>query len=333
MTSRIFTPPTLDEAGAFDFIAQLERSTGSLIVDFSDTQFALPLGALMLASAYRRFVTTQDAVLKAEGINLDLPAHSYLGHMGFFKSMGIPVGKRPGESPGSSTYIPITVLDIADLEGAHRSKLLETYDEPPIGSLVDVEAMKLAKLVTQDLRPKINRPMGYCFREIIRNVFEHSGEKRCAIYAQRWANGFIEVAIVDRGKGIRNSLEGKQRVENDRDALMTAMTAGVSGSAKTPDGQWGNSGFGLFVLSELGKALGSFSLCSGNTSALASEGAVVFAKHHASFWGTAVGLKIRQLSPNQFRQLVDDIVGRGEEIVRGRGENVRASKSTRIDDF
>src|ERR1044072_7165103 len=103
MTSHIFTPTTLDEAGAFAFLAQLEEATIPVVVDFSQTQFALPLGALMLLSAYRSF-KERDPNLKAVGINLDKSAHGYLGHMGFFKSIGVPIGKRPGEAMGSSTY-------------------------------------------------------------------------------------------------------------------------------------------------------------------------------------------------------------------------------------
>jgi len=332
MATRIFTPPTLDEGGAFNFIDQVGKARDSVIVDFSQTRFALPLGALMFVSAYRRFRTQDQLEMRMEGINFDVAAHGYLGHMGFFKAMGAPFGKRPGESPGSETYVPITILDMSDLETAHKSKLLDQYDEPPIGSLVDAESMNLAKLVTQDLRPNINRPIAYCFREIIRNVFEHSGERKCAFYAQRWNNGFIEVAIADRGKGIHESLRSKHQVDSHRDALMTAMLPGVSTGTDSAEGQWANSGFGLFVLSELGKNLGSFSLCSGNTSARAADGSVSYVEYSASFCGTAVGLKIKQLSPTRFRRLLDEIIIRGEEVVEGRGERTRASKSTRIDD-
>jgi|SRR5689334_11911074 len=331
MTAQVFTPPTLDEAGAFYFIQQMDRARDSVIVDFSQTKFAYPLGALMLASAYRRFKTANNLTIKSQGIDLDIPAHGYLGHMGFFKAIGLPYGKRPGESMGSETYVPLTVLDINDLEIAHKSKLLEKYSEPPIGSLVDAESMNLAKLVTQDLRPRINRPIAYCFREIIRNVFEHSGERKCAFYAQRWNTGFIEVAIADRGKGIHESLQSKHHVASHRHALMTAMLPGVSAGDSSPEGQWANSGFGLFVLSEVGKRLGSFSLCSGNTSARASDGSISYVEYSSSFCGTAVGLKIKQLSPTKFRQLLDNIIKRGEEMVRDRGELTRASKSTRID--
>jgi hypothetical protein len=330
MATRILTPTTLNETGALEFLAELESTSGSVVLDFSQTQFALPLGALLMASSYRTFVANRKVTVTALGIDLERPAHGYLGHMGFFKSLGFPIGKRPGEAAGSSSYIPITVLDLHDLETAHRSRLLETYDEPPIGSLVEVESMKLAKLITQDLRPKINRPIAYCFREVIRNVFEHSGENRCAIYAQRWSDGFIEVAIVDRGKGIRGSLQQKYSLESDRHALATAIDPGISRTEISAGPEWSNSGFGLFVLSELGKELGRFSLCSGNTSAIATSGVLSFDVHNASYVGTAVGLKIRQLSPNKFREFVDDIVTRGEEAIRGRGETVKASKSSRI---
>jgi len=203
-------------------------------------------------------------------------------------------------------------------------------DDPPVASLVEAESMNLAKLVTQDSRPRINRPIAYCFREIIRNVFEHAGVDRCGVYAQRWNNGLIEVAIVDRGKGIRGSLEERYELQSDRDALSKAIVPGVSAASVTDGGDWSNSGFGLFVLSELGKELGSFTLCSGKTSVKFSDGKLVCEEYPASFNGTAVGLKIRQLNANQFEALIDEIVNRGEAQVRDGGEAGRASKSTRM---
>ncbi len=330
MENRLFIPKTLDERGAFDFIRELSEAKESIVLDFSRTQYAYPLGSLILAAEYRTFVSTCKIVVRAEGIDLYRAAHGYLAHMGFFKSLGIAIGKRPGEAAGTSNYVPITVLSLADLEITHRSKLLAQTHNPSVGSLVEVESMKLSRLVTQDPRPRINRPIAYCFREIIRNVFEHAAVDRCAVYAQRWNNGLIEVAIVDRGKGIRGSLEARYHPENDLEALRSAIVPGVSAASLTDGGEWANSGFGLYVLSELGKELGTFTLCSGETAVKTFDRKLTHEDYPASFSGTAVAIKIRQLSANKFKFLIDEIVNRGEALVRARGEVVRASKSTRI---
>jgi len=331
METRLFTPTVLNERGAFDFIASLPDHEGkSLVLDFSQTQYAYPLGSLILAAEYRTFVNTRKIAVRVEGIDLYQAAHGYLAHMGFFKSLGIPIGKRPGQAEGTSTYVPITVLTLGDLEKTYKAKLLAQNDDPPIGSIVEGESMRLSKLITQDLRPRINRPIAYCFREVIRNVFEHAAVDRCAVYGQRWSNGFIEVAIVDRGRGIRESLQTRYKPENDLDALSIAITPGVSAAAVAGDGEWANSGFGLFVLSELGKELGAFTLCSGQNTLMTSNGTITNKTHPASFNGTAVAIKIRQLNSNKFKALIDAIVDRGEASVRARGEVVRASKSSRL---
>jgi hypothetical protein len=52
----------------------------------------------------------------------------------------------------------------------------------------------------------------------------------------------------------------------------------------------------------------------------------------ASFTGTAVGLKIRQLAPKEFSNLIQKIADEGEAEALGRGESVRASMSSRMSD-
>lgn len=329
MEPRLFTPKIINESGAFEFIEGLAAQEQQFVLDFSKTQFAYPLGSLIFAAEFRTFVETRRIPFRTEGIDPLHPAHGYLAHMGFFKSLGIPIGKRPGQAEGASTYVPITVLALGDLEKTYKEKLAQN-DDPPIGSVVEGESMRLSKLITQDLRPRINRPIAYCFREVIRNVFEHAAVDRCAVYGQRWNNGFIEVAIVDRGRGIRESLEARYKPQNDLDALRKAITPGVSAAAVTGDGEWANSGFGLYVLSELGKELGAFTLCSGQNSLMVSNGAITDTTHSASFSGTAVAIKIRQLNADKFKTLIDDIVNLGEASVRARGESIRASKSSRL---
>lgn len=333
MEARVYSPEVLDESGAFRFMADLSKQgeAESIVLDFSRTRFAYPLGSLMLVAAFRTFVTTRKRLFRAEGIDIaGCAAHGYLGYMGFFKSLGVDAGKRPGEAAKGATYVPITILTLHDLEQNRRSMMTPTGDLPHLGDAIEKESMRLAALVTQDKRPRINRPIAYCFREIIRNVFEHAEIDTCAVYAQKWTNGFIETAIVDRGIGIHASLLPRLKLASDAEALRAAITPGVSSKRGKDHGVWSNSGFGLYILSELGKQLGIFTLCSGITGLRAEGGHLSEEDHIASFTGTAVGLKIRQLASSEFSKLIQKIADEGEAQALGRGESVRASKSSRM---
>jgi hypothetical protein len=285
----------------------------------------------MLMAACRTFVTTSKKLIRSDGIDIGgCDAHGYLAHMGFFRSIGFDKGKRPGEAAKGATYVPITILTLHDLEQNRRSMMTPTGDLPHLGDAIERESMRLAALVTQDKRPRINRPIAYCFREIIRNVFEHAEIDTCAVYAQKWANGVIEVAIVDRGIGIHASLLPKLELASDADALRAAITPGVSSKRGKDESAWTNSGFGLYILSELGKQLGVFKLCSGITELRAEDGNLREEDHIASFTGTAVGLKIRQLATTEFSKLIKKIADEGEAQALVRGEPVKASKSSRM---
>ena len=78
--------------------------------------------------------------------------------------------------------------------------------------------------------------------------------------AQRLADE-VEIAILDEGIGIRASLEKRFSVPSAGEALRMAVSPGVScvrGANSDPDVE--NAGFGLFVLSKLGRDTGEFRL-------------------------------------------------------------------------
>jgi hypothetical protein len=119
MEARVYCPEVLDESGAFRFMADLSKQGEAdiIVLDFSRTRFAYPLGSLMLVAACRTFVTTRKKSIRADGIDIaGCAAHGYLAHMGFFKSLGVDKGKRPGEAAKGATYVPITILTLHDLE-------------------------------------------------------------------------------------------------------------------------------------------------------------------------------------------------------------------------
>ncbi len=109
-----------------------------------------------------------------------------------------------------------------------------------LGSVIHEECERLAKMLTRSAQMKVNAPLAYCLREVIRNVFEHAETDRCAFCAQRWPDGTVELAVIDQGRGIRHSLEKKMQLESDEEALSAAMRPGVSSKlSNDPNDPWG----------------------------------------------------------------------------------------------
>jgi hypothetical protein len=111
------------------------------------------------------------------------------------------VGKVPGAVDGNGAWLPVTTLTRAQLD----CRMTETMK--PLGRVIHEECERLAKMLTRSAQMKINEPLAYCLREVIRNVFEHADTDRCVFCAQRWQHGTVELAVIDQGRCIRHSLE------------------------------------------------------------------------------------------------------------------------------
>ena len=137
----------------------------------------------------------------------------------------------------------------------------------------------------------------------------------------------IYFAVIDQGRGIRRSLGERLTLASDEEALRTAIQAGVSRQpSDDPDNPWGNSGFGLFVLSELGSELGVFRVVSGQAGLHIAGGELLV--EATSFNGTAIQLRLRRRTGTSLVNFIESIISRGESAQNGK-PSVRASKSTR----
>ena len=342
MEKRVFLPPQLNGKEIFNVTSVMwaRKDHPGLTLDFSQVRFAYPFGTLVLMAELRSLV--QERIDKGlpgvqiEGIRTGAnSAHKYLAHVGFFTCAGIKlldgtaIGKGPGQAKGSSSYIPITYVSSDELRERGEELKRDRGIEKPIGHFIVKESDRLAGLITQQNKSSINDPVSYCLREIIRNVFEHGEAPRCAVSGQRIGDA-IEIAVVDRGVGIRRSLNKKYELGSDLDALRKAVLPGVSGNEidETSDDVWANSGYGLYVLSELGKRLGEFMLCSG-TSSLHMAGDETKEGSHP-FHGTAVQLKVTKPKGINFWEYIQGIISEGEALTAREGRPRRASASTRM---
>jgi len=322
--STITLPPELNALSALSLASSLNSfgTTPEVVVDFSALLSMEPFGLLLTGAALRTLFRARNFQrINASGIHAGNPAHEYLAHIGFFKWIGISAGNAPGGVTGGITWLPVTTLTRVELN--RRSG--ETGK--PIGDVIHQECERLAKLLTQSSQMKINRPLAYCLREVIRNVFEHADADRCVLCAQRTADGNVELAVIDQGRGIRRSLEERLTLASDEEALRAAIKAGVSRRpSDDPDNPWGNSGFGLFVLSELGRELGVFRVVSG-TAGLHIAGGESHVEA-TSFKGTAIQLRLRRRTGTSLVDFIESVITRGESTQGGK-HPVRASRSTR----
>ncbi len=216
--------------------------------------------------------------------------HTFAAHMGFFKAAGLNHGNDPGEAKGSSTYIPLTILRVHDIE----SEALSTGRA--VGDVIEVESSRLAKILTQADTGELVDTVTFSLREIMRNVVEHSGSEVLEFCGQYWpSKQKVEIVVLDSGVGIRASLSRNPfiRVNSDRDAVHLALMPAVSGKTykgvkRRSNDVWQNSGFGLYMTNRLCRNGGSFFVCSGAAGLILSDKGKTDLQ--TSFSGTAIRL-------------------------------------------
>lgn len=96
--------------------------------------------------------------------------NDYAAHMGFFQSVYQNYGKKPGEANGSSTYVPITHLDVKKLR-------IESYEKSEVvQETIERKSIELARLISRG-KTKLRKILSYSIRELMRNIVEHSDSK------------------------------------------------------------------------------------------------------------------------------------------------------------
>jgi len=256
---------------------------------------------------------------------------TYPSHMGFFQAFGLRLGNRAGEACGGNNYLPITVINIAEL----RKKNLKSLRS--LGCDIQDMSSKLAATLTQSTEGDSYLAVRYSFRELIRNVFEHSGAGELDYCAQHWpAKGISEISILDTGIGVREGLKNNPylSIGTDREALEHCVMPGISGAMfkgveLNPYDRWQNSGYGLYVASRLGQQAGQFFICSGQTGMLLQGDTI--RRYDFPMNGTALRLRIDVNKLCDVSASIDRIVNEGEEAAQRIGVSFKsASKASRF---
>ncbi len=159
-------------------------------------------------------------------INYKIRSIPYLQRMGLFTSLGYKNPIETEKHEESGRFIPLRRIS----SSAELSTLMKDID--PI-------------LHTE---PNTSRIIKHVFSELLRNVIEHSrsevGGHVCSTYNRRKKK--ISIGISDAGQGILNGMRGYRIFDSHMEAILHALTPGISGTTKRIGGTAENAGAGLF---------------------------------------------------------------------------------------
>lgn len=289
-----------------------KKDCDKLIINFSYVRYVRPAVTAILAREIRSIVKyrkEKGLKTKVQGIDNDTRFVSYLKFIGFFKFIGI---KNCGEDIRTTVirngrYIPITKFCYTRFKPDPDSReIIQPAD------LIDLEASEISRLFTTDSMPHVS--LKYVICEILRNAYEHSLSDNFFVFGQYWKTGEMEFVILDDGVGIHQTLLKKYPNLTDQyDAIMKSLEPGVSRASFDPElNEYGNSGFGLYVVSELAKKYGAILVAS-------NDAAIAMSKDKKSVFqttarGTLVCVKINNIWGVDYNKEIDSIIAAGQKI-------------------
>lgn len=203
----------------FDF------SDGKVEIQFHPKYVAMHPVGLALYAAFGDYFRLNE-IETSVTINYEIRSIPYLQRMGLFSTLGYsdPVATKKHEETGR--FIPLTRITTSD----ELATFLKTID--PILH------------TTQDT----SRTVKHVFSELLRNVLEHSlsrlGGHVCATYNRKRKK--VSIGISDTGRGILEGMIGYKRFTSHKEAILSALIPGISGTTKRLGGTTENAGAGLF---------------------------------------------------------------------------------------
>ncbi|MDD3815941.1 MAG: hypothetical protein PHZ02_15000, partial [Desulfocapsaceae bacterium] len=154
--------------------------------------------------------------------------------------------------------------------------------------------------------------------------------------AQYWPNKCsVELAILDSGRGFKSSLSGNPFLDKnmtDRAAVNYALLPGISGKMykgkyQDPYDEWENSGFGLYMASEVCRNGGSFFVCTNTAGALLEKTQKENIELHTPCTAVRLRLYTNLISPTS--QALPLYQKKGQAVAQKiRGANITASAAS-----
>ena len=298
----------------------------SLALNLNSLSYAKPMGDALFARELREFVRIRK--INGFSTNAILPQNQkvkgYLDYIGFFDFIGLL-----GNFTKVRTIIekrPISYLPITKYEYSNFNVLPNEIEVKPF-CLIENQAELISGLFTMDSRPNIL--MVYIIREILRNCFEHSKSASYYVWGQYLASdNSIELVFLDDGVGILYNLKDKYPcLATQEETIIKALEPGVlrvrfDGSTN----KYNNSGFGLYVISELAKRHGVFFIASKEAGVLLSSN--ISKKYRTFSAGTTICIRINRINDIDYGREISEIVSNGEKISMQSEYPTRASKHT-----
>ena len=313
----------------FNYIQEVfdkQENDFQLEIDFSNLKWIEPIGMLFFGAKLREFIINNpDVEVKLGSIGEDSGYFKWMGLYDYF----VPnsnVGEKVGHVHGNTNYIPITKINVKT-EYGESFKNGNIYADR--GDYIEERANQLAKIVTSD--KQLEAILTYIIREIIRNVPEHSGVDEFWICGQAWHGKLnkAQIAILDEGQGIYNSLTSnifhRREIDSNAKALQSALQPGISkafkkgGTNHKSDDVWANSGYGLYVVSEICRDCnGKFVLISGDNILIKENDEScpfngIIKDNHLK--GTAIMIELPFMTDYQNIN-ISDYVARGEKLAK-----------------
>lgn len=159
-------------------------------------------------------------------INYEIKSLPYLQRMGLFGALGYGNPLKTNTHEESGRFIPLRRITTSD----ELSTLMKDIDP----------------LLHTDR--ETSRTVKHVFSELLRNVIEHSkshyGGHVCATYNRKRKK--ISIGISDAGIGILQGMQGFKKFTSHKEAILAAITPGISGTTKKIGGTAENAGAGLF---------------------------------------------------------------------------------------
>jgi hypothetical protein len=317
--------PNMELVGTLKFVKQLDETAvgdeSEVTFDFSHMSNFDPLPMLIMGSAMKNYRHRYpDIPFYIAGTNS--ADKGYAGTMGFFKyiSKSLGIGKMPGEATGSSNYIPITPIVLDELQQEEFQQ--ENY--LALGDIIEKESGRLARIVDRG-NPELHKLLTYLIREIIRNTPEHAKTDTVWVCGQYWPSyELAEIAIADEGIGIYNSIiqnpAHRSYITSNVLSLKWALKAGISEAFRPSvkqrsNDEWANSGFGLYMVSEICRHLnGSFCIISyGNYLLIDNHGV---SEGETSYKGTAIRMRVPSKRISSAQEIINHIASQGENEAR-----------------
>lgn len=255
---------------------------------------------------------------------------TYEAHMGFFKSFGLNYGKKPGEANNSINYIPITLFSRKSIIRDSQKLFINPAE------VLENKAKEISDVLTRNDNKELNQVLTYCIREILRNIIEHSNTDSFGFCAQYFpSKNKVSFAVLDRGIGIKKSLSENPNltINNDLEAIRQSLKPGVSG--KVYDGKiksetskwidsetWINSGFGLYMTSNICKKGGDFFIAS-NTAGIVINQKKIRKIENLNLTGTGLSLTINTKEIDELNVMLTELNKKVSDKVK-----IKASKSS-----